>query len=140
MPIRRAMEIPPVLLQFLGSLAAIAFLAWLARRLGLGGQPALHDADAVRAAAAEAVDGFETNELSIDSEGRAAICRDAGGRIMLLRPHGGHIAARILGPAATVETEGERLIVHCGERTFGSVSLNLRDDERDAWVSRIEAL
>ena len=134
------MVIPPVLLQFLGSLAAIAFLAWLARRLGLGGQPSLHDRAEVGTAAAEAVDGFEARDISMDSEGRAAICRDAGGRIMLMRPHGGHIAARVLGPAAKARAEGDRLVVHCGERTFGPVSLHLPDEERDAWVSRIEAL
>ena len=53
-------------LQFGGSLAAILLLAWLARRLGLGGDPRLRDPDEARRLSSEALDGFEAQDGEVD--------------------------------------------------------------------------
>lgn len=126
------------LLQFLGSLAAIVLLAGLAWWLKLGPERRLTSEDDARRAAAEAVDGFETEDLALDTEGRAALLRDAGGRIMLLRPHGTHLAGRILTPAASARIESETLVVDTSERRYGSASLRIAEPQ--AWVKRIEAI
>lgn len=126
------------LLQFLGSLAAILLLAGVAWWLKLGPERRLNNEDEARRAAAEAADGFEAKDLALDAEGRAALLRDAGGRIMLLRPHGTHFAARILTPAATARIESDTLVVDTAERRYGGAALRIAEPQ--AWVKRIEAI
>ena len=132
------MEIPPALLQFLGSLAAILVLAGIAWRLRLGPERPLADEDSVREAAEETLHGFEPVAIAIDRDGKGALVRDGDGNIMLLRPHGTHVAGRLLTPLASVRIESERLIVDSGERRFGSVSLEL--DDASAWVQHVNAI
>jgi len=126
------------LFQFLGSLAAILLLAGLAWWLKLGPERRLSSEEEARRAAAEAADGFEAKDLALDAEGRAALLRDVQGRIMLLRPHGTHFAARILTPAATARIESDTLIVDTSERRYGSATLRIAEPQ--AWVKRIEAI
>ncbi len=136
------MDIPPALLQFLGSLVAIVALAGIARWLGLGPAPCLANEEAARRAAQEAVDGFCANDVAIDRDGKGAILRDSHGRILLLRPHGAHFAGRILGPAARASTrtcpQGRALVVASGERRFGESAIVLADPE--TWAARINAV
>ena len=129
---------PAEALQFLGSLAAILALAGLAYWLKLGPSPKFGNEDAVRAAAAEAVDGFKASLIAIDREqGKALACDDAG-RVMLLRGHGTHFAARLLSPMASARMDGDELIIDTAEKRFGSARLAI--DDPQAWVQRIEAI
>ena len=136
------MDVPPALLQFLGSLAAILALAGLARWLKLGPSPRLADEEAAREAAEQAVDGYCATTIGLDRDGKGAILSDARGRILLLRAHGAHFAGRILGPAARAETGGDRgartLVIASGERRFGEARLEL--DDPQAWADRVNAI
>ena len=129
------MNVPPLLVQTIGSLAAILALAGLAWWLKLGGSPRLaSEADVVRAAN-EVEDGFLPVAIACDSGGAAALARDAAGRIMLIRRHGNRFAGRVLGPAASVRLDGARLVIAPGEARFGTVSLDLADTQ--AWAEAI---
>ena len=132
------MDLPPALLQFLGSLAAILALAGLAWWMKLGPEPRLADEDAARAAADEAVSGFVPVHIGLDREGRGALMRDAAGRVLLLRPHGVHFAGRLLTTIASATIEGDTLVVDTAEKRFGSARLVL--DDPSAWVQAIEAI
>ena len=138
MPIRGAMELPPALLQFLGSLAAILVLAWLARAMKLGPDRTLDDAAAAQEAAEEAVSGFTAVETALDEWGRGALLRDAAGRILLLRPHGTHFAGRILTGAATARIEKDILVVDTAEKRYGAAHLRLA--QPSAWMQAIAAI
>lgn len=132
------MEIPPALLQFLGSLVAIFAVAGLAYWLKLGPERALGSEDAARAIAEEAVSGFDAVDVSLDTQGRSALLRDTRGRILLLRPHGTHFAGRILAPEARARMEGELLLIDTAERRYGTA--RLRVDDAPSWIEAIEAI
>lgn len=132
------MEIPPALLQFAGSLAAIAALAALAWWLKLGPARRLENEADARREASEAADDFEPVEIALDREGRAALLRDAAGRILLLRQHGTHFAGRVLTPAAKARIEAGALLVDTAEKRYGQVRLELEDPS--AWLAHIESI
>ncbi|QYJ07174.1 hypothetical protein [Qipengyuania flava] len=132
------MDLPPALIQFLGSLIAILALAGLARWLKLGPEPRLSDEAAARAAADEAVSGFAPIAIGLDRKGRGAVLRDAAGRVLLLRPHGVHFAGRVLTGMARARVEDDTLVIDTGERRYGSARLLL--DDAAAWAETIEAL
>ena len=126
-------------LQFGGSLAAILALAWLARRLGLGGDPRLRDPDEARRLAGEALCGFEAQEVALDRAGIGALLRDSAGRIMLLRRHGVHWVARLLDSHAGVRLDRSFITIATGDRTFGAITLDLGDREQ-AWASSLRRI
>lgn len=132
------MEIPPLLLQFGGSLVAIFALYFLARAFRLGGNPKLSDEPAVKAAAGEVEDGFEASRIAISRGGSAALAADAEGRIMVIKRHGNRFAGRILTRSAKVREEVDAIIVDPGEARFGTVRLSLSD--ASAWADRINRL
>lgn len=138
MPIRRIMELSPTLLQFIGSLVAILALAGLARWMQLGPEARLDSDAAAQLAADEAVSGYVPVEISRDEQGRGALMRDGSGRILLLRPHGTHMAGRLLTPAASARIEGDVLVVDTAERRYGAARLRLADAQ--AWMRAIAAL
>lgn len=125
-------------LLFLGSLIAILSLAGIARWLGLGRNPCLANEEEARAAANEAVDGFEPTRIDLDQSGAGALMEDSSQRLLLLKPHGNFFAGRIGGPGWRALQDGERLTIDCGERRFGTVSLLL--DDPTYWVTAIERL
>jgi hypothetical protein len=125
------------LLQFVGSLIAILALAWLARRLGLGGDRRIASDDEARELAEEALCGFDGEEVAIDRSGTAALVRDREGRILLLRRHGAHFASRLLGPDVAIRREADRLTFATLDRRFGDVTLDLGPAAAD-WASRLE--
>ncbi len=127
------------LVQFAVSLAAILALAWLARRLGLGGDVRLRDAADAREKAAEALCGFDAADVALDRAGIGALLRDAGGRVMLLRRHGAQFAARLLDSHAGVRLDRQFLTIATGESSFGSVTLDLGDDAA-IWASSLRRL
>lgn len=138
MPIGKTMNVPPEVLQFLGSLGAILALAWFARALKLGGDPRLVDDAAAMHAAGQAIDGYAPIEIARDQQGRGAILRDSAGRILLLKPHGNKFAGRMLGPQSHAQADKASLMVDSGERRFGSVTLAI--DNADAWAEAVNAL
>lgn len=133
------MDVPPLVIQTAGSLVAILALAGLAWWMKLGGAPRLASSDEVRRAAGEVADGFAPIAESCDAAGRAAIARDAAGRIMVIKRHGNRFAGRILGPEAAARLWRDQgttaLEVDCGEARFGKVFLDLPDAQ--AWAAAI---
>ena len=126
-------------LQFGGSLAAILLLAWLARRLGLGGDPQLRDAQEARRLASEAFEGFEARDVVLDRDGTGALLREAAGRVMVLRRHGARWAGRLLDSHATVRLDRTLLSIATRDKTFGAVTLDL-GDEAQVWAESLQRL
>jgi len=127
------------LLQFGGSLLAILGLAWLAHRLGLGGDTRIRDEAHLRELAEEALCGFEPVDLAIDRSGMGALARDAEGRVMLLRRHGTHFASRLLDNHLHVRLDRNLLEVGTGEKRFGRITLDL-GDQAPAWAASLRRL
>ena len=132
------MNLPPLLIQTAGSLAAILALSGLAWWLKLGGAPLLASDEAVRRAAGEVADGFAPVAIARDRGGLAALVRDEAGRIMLIRRHGNRFAGRVLDARATARVSGDALAVASGEWPFGTVRLEL--GQAQAWADAINAL
>lgn len=127
------------LLQFAGSLAAILVLAAIAWKLGLGGDARIRDEAHLRDLVDEALCGFEAREIAINPDGVAALASDGDGRVMIIRRHGAHFAARLLDRSARVHVREGRIVVDPADRRFGTVTLDLGVDAA-AWAERIEAL
>ncbi|WP_261388760.1 hypothetical protein [Qipengyuania gaetbuli] len=132
------MDLPPALLQFLGSLVAILALAAIARAMKLGPERTLKSREEALEAAEEAVSGFSAVALALDADGRGALLRDALGRVLLLRPHGTHFAGRVLTAAARARLEGDALVIDTAEKRYGTA--RLRVDDADAWMQAIETI
>ena len=127
------------LIQMGASLAAILALAWIALRLGLGGDARIRDEAHLRELADEALDGFDPVEIAIDRAGLAALARDAEGRIMLLRRHGAHFASRLLDGHSHVRLDRHFLVVGTSDRRFGEITLDL-GDTAPAWAASLRRL
>lgn len=123
-------------LQLGGSLLAILALAWLAHRLGLGGDPRIRSEEEARALAEEALYGFEPVEIAIDKAGMGALCRDAEGRVLLLRRHGSHWAARLIDSHAHARLDRTFLTLATADRRFGSVTFDL-GEQAAAWAASL---
>ena len=121
--------------QFAGSLAAVAFLVLLAWRLGFAGSPRLEDEAHARSLAQEVPGGFDAVAVALDQSARAALLRDAAGRIVLVAPSGAHYVARLLAPGTTAIRDGESLAVSA--RGFAT---NLNLESAGDWVRAIAAL
>lgn len=130
-----------LLLQFGGSLLAILALAWLAHRMGLGGDTRIADEVHARALADEAMCGFEPVDVVIDRAGMGALLRDAHGRVLLLRRHGTHFASRLLDSYAHARLDRNFLTLATADKRFGSVTLDLgqKAPEWAASLRRLEA-
>ena len=126
-------------LQFAGSLAAILLLAWLARRLGLGGNPRLRDPEEAKRLAGEALCGFEAQDVVLDRAGIGALLRDPAGRIMLLRRHGVHWVARLLDSHAGVRLDRGFMTIATSDKTFGAITLDL-GDQAQVWASSLRRI
>ena len=139
----RGVEIPPALLQFLGSLAAILALAWLVRKMKLGPPVRIENADHARELAEEQLDGYEPVEIAVDRAGYGAIMRDAAGRIMVLKPHGAHVAGRILTSHASCRLNRNQLTLGTADKRFGSITLDLGEDRETGaahWAASLRRL
>jgi hypothetical protein len=126
------------LLQFAGSLAAVAMLVLVAWRLKLGGEARIADEAEARELADNALCGFAPEAIALDRAGRGALLRDVAGRIMLLAPHGNRFVGRLLDGRARSHAEGERLTVTVGEARLAPTTLEVADAA--AWSRAIEAL
>jgi hypothetical protein len=127
------------LIQLGASLAAILLLAWVCRKLGLGGDVRLRDEAEARRLAGEALCGFEAAELALDRAGIGALLRDGQGRVLLLRRHGAHFAARLLDSHAHARLDRNFLTIGTGEKTFGSVTLDL-GEQAQIWAGSLRHL
>ncbi|MEL7739428.1 hypothetical protein AAG614_13680 [Citromicrobium bathyomarinum] len=127
------------LLQLGGSLLAILVLAGIAWALKLGQPRTIDTAERACALAREADTAFDPSEAAVGRDGSAAILADSAGRIMVLRRHGTHFAARVLEPGTPAHSDGDILTIVPRDRRYGPVVLDL-GPEAQAWASRIEAL
>lgn len=128
-----------LLIKFGGSLLAIVALAWLARRLGLGGDLRIADEDHARALADEAICGFDPVDIAIDRAGMGALLRDARGRVLLLRRHGTHFASRLLDSYAHARLDRNFLTLATTDTRFGSVTLDL-GQKAPEWAASLRRL
>ncbi|HEY8605016.1 hypothetical protein [Tsuneonella suprasediminis] len=127
------------LVQFVGSLAAILLLAFIAHKLGLGGDIRIRDTDQARALANETVDGFDPVEISIDRAGYGALLRDADGRVLLLRRHGARFVGRLLDSHAKSRLDQQFITIGTHEKRFGTVTLDL-GPQAQAWAASLRRL
>jgi hypothetical protein len=110
------------------SIIAILLLAWIARRMGLGGDVRIRDEEQARRLSDEAICGFEPVEITIDRAGIGALMRDAAGRHLLIRRHGAQFAARLLDGHTKSRLDQNFLTIGTGEKTFGKITMNLGPD------------
>lgn len=126
-------------IQLAGSLVAILLLAWIARVFKLGGDVRIRSEDEARVLAEEAIDGFEPTEIAIDRAGMGALCRDARGRVLLLRRHGSHWASRLLDSHAHARLDRGFLTLATADRRFGSVTFDL-GDRAPVWAASLRRI
>ena len=126
--------------KFAGSLLAVSALVFVAWRLRLGNGSVLAGEAEARELADNAICGFDAVELALDTGGKGALLRDSDGRILLLRPHGVHFAARLLDHSSSAHRDGPLLTVSTGEATFTPARLDLGEDNARSWDKRIAAL
>ncbi len=127
------------LLKLAGSIAAILFLAWLARHWQLGGDVRIRDEEQARSIADEIICGFEPVDFAIDKAGMAALMRDANGRHLLVRRHGAMWAGRLLDNHSETRLDHNFLTVGISEKTFGAVTLNL-GERAQIWAAGLRHL
>jgi hypothetical protein len=127
------------LLKLAGSIAAILFIAWLARFLRLGGDVRIRSEEQAREIANETCCGFDPVEIAIDKAGIAALLRDAEGRHLLVRRHGVKWAGRLLDRHNDSRLDQNFLTVGTGEKTFGSATLNL-GSQASHWAAGLRHL
>lgn len=113
---------------------AILFIAWLVRRMGLGGDVRICDADHARALADEAVCGFRPEHIIVDRAGIGALMKDADGRHMLIRRHGAQFVGRLLDGHSDSRLDQNFLTIGTGDASFGKVTLNL-GPEAQYWAA-----
>jgi len=126
-------------IQLAGSLIAILALAWIAHRLGLGGDARIRSEGEARALADEAISGFEPVEIALDKAGMGALYRDARGRVLLLRRHGSHWASRLLDSHAHTRLDRGFLTLATADRRFGSVTFDL-GDKAAIWAASLRRI
>ena len=127
------------LIQLGVSLVAVLFVAWLVKRMGLGADPRIQDAEHAIRLAEEAEAGFRGVEVARDRAGFSAIVRNGEGRMMLVRAHGNHFAARPVDAAVIGRLDKDFLTLTMPEKTFGAVTLQLGKDA-GMWASRMRDL
>ena len=122
-----------------GSLVAVLLLAAIAWKLGLGGDIRIRSEDQARQLAGEAIWGFDAVAVGLDRAGIAALLRDGQGRVMLLRRHGAHFAARLIESRSGVRLDRNFLTIAAGEASFGAVTLDLGANAQ-VWAGSLRRL
>jgi hypothetical protein len=122
-----------------GSLVAIVVMTLTARWLGLGIEPHIADEDHARRLADEVHFGFRPVGIAISQDGAAALLHGQDDRLMIIRPHGNHFVARLIGPPVTCRMERQKLILSSGENMFGEVALDL-GDQSASWADKIRRM
>lgn len=127
------------LIKLAGSIIAILFLAWLARHWQLGGDVRIRSEEQARSIADDIICGFDPIDIAIDKAGIGALMRDAKGRHLLVRRHGASWAGRLLDNHSETRLDQNFLTVGTGERTFGTVTLNL-GERAQYWAAGLRHL
>lgn len=127
------------LLKLAGSIAAILFIAWLARFWRLGGDVRIQNEEQARDIAEELLCGFNPVDVVIDKAGIAALMRDDQGRHLLIRRHGVQWAGRLLDRHSESRLDQNFLTVGTGEKTFGTITLNL-GEKAQHWAAGLRRL
>lgn len=125
--------------QFGGGLVVVVLLAWATRRMGLGGEARIRDEGHARELAAEACWGFEATDVAVDRAGFGALVRGRDGRVLLLRRHGAHFAARPVEDHSGVRLDRNFLTIETADRRFGAVTLDL-GGEAQVWAGSLRRL
>ncbi|WBH15162.1 hypothetical protein [Sphingomonas radiodurans] len=106
---------------FAASLVAVLALGGIAAWLKLGrSEPVFTAPDAAMRAAEEAITGFVAVSAAVASDGRAALVFGEGMRVVVLKAHGAHSAAREI-VWHDVRASHEGMVVSTGDRRFGTV-------------------
>lgn len=127
------------LLKLAGSVAAILFIAWLARFWRLGGDVRIQSERQARDIAEELMCGFNPVDIAIDKAGIAALMRDDEGRHLLIRRHGVQWAGRLLDRHSESRLDHNFLTIGTGERNFGTITLNL-GEQAQKWAAGLRRL
>lgn len=125
--------------QGLASLVAILALVWFTRRLGLGSDPRILSEEHAKELAEEAICGFEAEAVVVDRAGIGALARDTLGRVLVIRQHGSHFAARQLTSHANVRLNERFLTLATDDRRFGTITLDL-GDKAAVWAASLRRL
>jgi hypothetical protein len=121
------------------ALLGVSLLALVAWSLGLGGDVRIRNPEQARKLAEAAVYGFDAVDVALDRAGIGALLRDAGGRVMLLRRHGAHFAARLLDSHTGTRLDRNFLTIGAGDRHFGSITLDL-GAQAQVWAGSLRRL
>lgn len=121
------------------SLAAILAIWWIARAMKLGGDVRLRDEGHARELAEEAICGFDPVDVALDRARIGALVRGADGRVLLLRRHGSHFAARLIADYQGIRLDRQFLTIATRERRFGAVTLDL-GPQAQAWAASLRRL
>lgn len=121
------------------SLAAILAIWWIARAMKLGGDVRLRDEDHARELAEEAICGFDPVDVALDRARIGALVRGTDGRVLLLRRHGSHFAARLIADYQGIRLDRQFLTIATRERRFGAVTLDL-GPQAQAWAASLRRL
>lgn len=119
-----------------GALIGIIGLALFSRLLGLGEEARIVNEDHALAMAEEIDGGFEAIDVAVDRAGYAALLRDAHGRILLIRAHGGHFVGRVLTHPFKAQLNRDMLTLEPDDPMFGPVTLKL-GMAASIWASRM---
>ena len=133
------MTIPFFLIQLAGSIVGILGVSWLALKLHLGADVRLRSEREAAELARASVCGFEPVDIALDRAGIGALLRDAQDRVMLLRRHGAHFAARLLDSHAFTRLDRNFLTIGTGETTFGQITFDL-GDQAQVWAASLRRL
>ena len=128
-----------VVIQVAVSFVFIMGLYYLARAMQLGGDVRIRDEAHARALADAAITGFVAQDVALDRARIGALLRDASGRIMVVRRHGTHFAARLLSDHGGVRLDRQFLTLSAGEPRFGTITLEL-GAEAQAWAASLRRL
>ncbi|MBK6297871.1 MAG: hypothetical protein IPF48_07795 [Sphingomonadales bacterium] len=121
------------------SLAAVLFMAAVAWWLKLGGDARIRNEQEATALADQAICGFKPVAIALDRAGIGALLRDGAGRQMLIRRNGAHFVGRLLDRNVVARLDRNFLTIGTGERTFGSITLDLGADAQ-YWASGLRHL
>ena len=84
----------------------------------------------------EALCGFDAVDVALDRAGIGALLRDAQGRVMLLRRHGAHFAARLLDQPRGARLDRNFLTIGTGERTSAR-SRSISATQAQVWAGSL---
>ncbi|NNC73084.1 MAG: hypothetical protein HKN78_09455 [Sphingomonadaceae bacterium] len=123
-----------------GSLAAVFAVAGIVWFMGMGKSQRIADPEQAMALARDAHSGFCPVDALVDNEGAAALVAGEGGTVVLVRPHGAQIAARVFAKPPEMELSAGLLTIATGDRRFGDIVLRLGDEQAARWPALLERM